>query len=497
MPDLLAAARCACLLVVLAAAPGASAQPAAAESNPAVQSAFDAGVASYRAGAYPEAYRLFRRAATEFGFSDRTTAALLMAAKSAYADADYDAAVSSAATLASSYPQSRYAPEAQRVLALATAGGPSGQGRPFDMGVVLPVGGPNGYLGQALFNGVRIAVDEHNATTPRRPVRLVFRDSGGNGPAASAAVDAAVAAGADAVVGPLFSDEAEPAAGRAEAAQVVLVAPLATDEDVSAGRRFAFQANPTFPARGRAMARYAVGRLGLRRFGVAAGAGTPGQADGAAFAAEARRLGATVAFERAVASPDDWPDLDRRVGADALAGVESVYLPITGADAPEHIAEALRAIDAVRGTPRPLGNTEWEGLASSRDRASRLGAVFGQDFFVAPGSSDAFGRRYRALSGLGPDRLALIGYDVARMLIANLDGDGSLADRLRTAPTFQGRRAPLRLRRRAGQPVAVHPRLPRRRRGPGGVGGKEERRKGGKEERRKGGKEERRKGGKA
>ena len=439
-------ARLALLLALAAAAPAQTvrAQPATAERNPAAEAAFDAGVQSYRAGAYAEAYGRFRSAATEFGFTRTSTAALLMAAKSAYADADFEAAVSSATTLVSSYPASRYAPEARRVLEQASAAGPSRPGQPFDLGVVLPVGGVNGYLGQALFNGIRIAVDEHNAqvaagtATPRRPVRLVFRDSGGNGPAASAAVDDAIAAGADALVGPLFSDEAEPAAARAEAASVVLVAPLATDEAVSQGKRFAFQANPTFPSRGRAMARFAVQRLGLRRFGTAAGAGSPGEADAAAFAQEARRLGASVAFQQSVASPDDWPDLDRRVGAQALAGAESIYLPITGADAPEHIAEALGVLDAMRNAPRPLGNTEWEGLASSRSRASRLGAVFGQDFFVAPGASDAFGRRYRQLSGIGPDRLALIGYDVARMLMSQLDGPGTLADRLRAAPTFQG-----------------------------------------------------------
>ena len=416
----------------------AAAQPATAERVPAADAAFENGLQSYRDGAYPEAYRLFRRAAAEFGYSERTTAALLMAAKAAYADADVDAAVGSLTTLVATYPASRYTPEARRLLALATAGGPGAQGRPFDLGVVLPASGTDGYLGQALFNGVRLAVDEHNATAPRRPVRLVFRDSGGTGPAARDAVADAIEDGADAIVGPLFSDEAGAAAERAEAAGVVLIAPLATDESVTQGRRFAFQANPTFPARGRAMARYAVGRLGLRRLGVATQANSLGQDDGAAFAAEARRLGATILFERELATAADWPDLDRRIGAAALAGVQSIYLPITGADAPEHIAEALRALDAGRTSPRPLGNTEWEGITTSRDRASRLGAVFGQDFFVAPGVSDDFGRRYRALSGIGPDRLALIGYDVARFLIASVEGEGTLADRLRAAPTFQG-----------------------------------------------------------
>ena len=426
------------LLVALAAVP-ALAQPATADRVPAAETAFESGLASFSQGEYAEAYRLFQRAATEFGVHQRTTAAQLMAARAAFAEGAYARAASSATALVTSAPDSRYAPDARALLARIAE---ADAGRAFQLGVVLPVAGPDGYLGQAVFNGVRIAVDEHNARVAAgtgRRVRMIFRDSGAEGGLAENAVRAAVAAGADAVVGPLFSDEALTAAAAAEAAQVPLVAPLATDDAVSAGRRFAFQANPTFAGRGRAMARYAVGRLGLRRVGVAVETGSLGAVEGAAFAAEARRLGATVAFETRLGA-GDWADLDRRVGASDLAAVQGVFLPTTGADAPTHAADALRALRAVTGAPRPLGNTEWEGLTASRDLASRLGAVFTQDFFVPPGAADAFGRRYRALSGLGPDRLALIGYDVTGFVLSHAEGDGgaALADRLRAAPRYQG-----------------------------------------------------------
>ena len=322
-----------------------------------------------------------------------------------------------------------------------SAGGAGGRGLPFDLGVVLPIAIDDGYLGQALFNGIRIAVDERNAASSGRPVRLVFRDTGGTGEGARQAVEAVVAEGADAVVGPLFSAEAGPAGAAAEAAGVALVAPLATDEAVSDGRQSVFQANPTFPARGRAMARYAVGRLGLDRLGVAYERGTLSADMGAAFAAEARRLGATVAFEEPLANGEAWEDLDREIGAAALGGVQAVYLPVTGRDAPREAADALRALDALDRAPRPLGNTEWEGIpaGADRNRASRLGAVFTQDFFVAPGAADDFGRRYRELAGIGQDRLALIGYDITRFLLAQVDADeGTLAASLREAPRFEG-----------------------------------------------------------
>ena len=427
------------LVLSLALAVPAAGQPATAESVPAAEAAFQNGLASFRQGEYAEAARLFTRSASEFGFHERTTAATLMAAKAAYADGDFDRAVSAATGLLSQYPASRYADDARRVLALATEGGPSGRGRPFDLGIVLPIAGADGYLGQALFNGIRIAVDERNASGTGRPVRMVFRDSRGTGDGARQAVEGAVAEGADAVVGPLFSDEAEMAGDAAEAAGVVLVAPLATDEAVSQGSRFVFQANPTFPARGRAMARYAVGRLGLDRLGVASQGGTLGADMAAAFATEARRLGAAVAFENTLPDASAWADLDRAVGASALQGVDAVYLPVTGRDAPRYAADALRALDALNRSPRPLGNTEWEGLSTSTARASRLGAVFTQDFFVAPGAADAFGRRYRELAGIGQDRLALIGYDITRFLLAQVDADeASLADALRAAPRFDG-----------------------------------------------------------
>ena len=430
-------------LVAFAGRPAA--QPLTADRVPASDAAFEGGLAAYRAGDYAGAERLFSRAATEFGYTDRTTAATLMAAKAAYAAGDFARAASAATRLVSSYPASRYAADARRLLPRIAE---ASEGQVFNLGIVLPTEGRDGYLGQALFNGVRIAVDEHNARVagggagPR--VRMVFRDSRGTGPGAADGVRAAVAEGADAVVGPLFSAEAEPAGAAAEAAGVTLLAPLATDQAVAQGRRFVFQANPTFPARGRAMARYAVGRLGLDRLGTASEAGSLSADMAGAFATEARRLGASVAFEEGLASASAWEDLDREVGEARLRSVQAVYLPVTGGAASRYASDALRALDAlgsVGASPRPLGNTEWEGITpSAAARATRLGTVFTQDFFVAPGATDAFARRYQALSGVGVDRLALVGYDLTRFLLTQVEagGEGSLADRVRAAPRFDG-----------------------------------------------------------
>lgn len=419
-----------------------AAQPTTADEVPASETAFQNGLSAYRAGDYADAERLFSRAATEYGFTQRTTAATLMAAKSAYAAGDLERAASAATRIVSSYPASRYAADARALLPRIAE---AAQGQVFDLGIVLPARGRDGYLGQALFNGIRIAVEEHNANVSGvgMRVRMVFRDSEGTGPGAADAVREVVEEGADVIVGPLFSDEAEPAGAAAEAAGVALLAPLATDQAVGQGRQFVFQANPTFPARGRAMARYAVGRLGLDRLGTASEAGGLSADMAGAFATEARRLGATVAFEEGLATASAWEDLDREVGEGRLRSVQAIYLPVTGGQAPRYASDALRSLDALGTlgrTPRPLGNTEWEGLASSAAaRATRLGAVFTQDFFVAPGATDAFAQRYRSLSGIDVDRLALIGYDLTRFALTQLGtGEGTLAERIRSAPRFDG-----------------------------------------------------------
>ena len=441
------------LALFLAAATAApSAQPTSADPIPAAEAAFQDGLARFRSGEFEEARRLFDQAATGYDYHARTTAALLMAGRAAYAAGDTEGALAAANILVDAYPRSRYVAEGEALRETARSGGALVL-EPFGLGVIMPSSGPNGYLGQALFNGVRIAVDEHNARadagSTRRRVRMVFRDTEGTPDGAADAARDAIAEGADVLIGPLFSQGALAAAAVANEAGAPLLAPLATDEAVSRGRPFVFQANPTFPERGRAMARYAVDRLGLDRVGMAAQASTPGEEMGRAFVDEARRLGATVAFSTQLASAADWADLDRRVGS-PIESVQAVYLPVTGQGAATSAGESLRALEALRNPPRPLGNSEWEGLGTSqRTRASRLGSLFTRDFFVAPGTADVFGRRYRELSRLDqPDRIALIGYDVARFVIEQMEtsdeGGASpapaqaLADQIRRARQFQG-----------------------------------------------------------
>ncbi len=415
-------------------------QPDSAPRVPAAETSFDSGIQSYVVGEYSEAYRLFTRAAGDFGYNARTTAALLMAGKSAYANGDSDLALSTLTTFLRLYPRSRYVGEAENLLRQSAQGGVTGPDI-FELGVILPATGESGYLAQALFNGVRLAVDGYNARAPRRPVRLVFRDTEGSEVGASVAMNLVVREGVEAVVGPLFSEEAVSAAAVAEREGMVLVAPLATEESVSAGRRFVFQANPTFSMRGRAMARFAVEDLRLSRLGVVAQTGSFGEVMAAAFQEEAQGLGAAVSLSQRIGA-NDWDRLPTVVGADAMRRIDAVYLPVTGSDGPEHAAQALRGLEAMglEGIVGTLGNTEWEGLAASKERASRFGTYFTADFNMNEEASVGFVARYHELAGIQADRLALIGYDTAQFILNQINSgvEGPLAEKLRGAPLHRG-----------------------------------------------------------
>lgn len=439
------------LLALFVLAVPVAAQPLDAPSIPVAESAFNRGLRSYEVGSYEDAARAFRQV-IEGAFNQRTTAAHLMLGKAAYAGGDFADAVSAMTDFVREYPRSRYLADARalrleaesRLEALAAIPEPTG------VGIVLPTNDADLAFSQALFNGVRLAVDAHNAAAPDRPVRMVFRNTEGSERGARQAVESLGRSGVELVVGPLYSEEAEAAGEAAERERVLLVAPLATGDEVSEGRRYVFQANTTYAERGRVMARYAAAqRPGT--FGVVAQSGTIGETMAQAFQAELIRAGGAVAFTELLTDDRAWFRLDE-VLADSLdnrlADVDALYLPVSGADADEYAAGALRSLDRAvpldeRGRLRVFGNTEWGTLDASRRRAEGYNTVFTSDFYLGEEREEVsdFSERYRALAGVPPDRLAFAGYDIARMLLGVLGdrrSEEGLPDLLRRAAPYAG-----------------------------------------------------------
>jgi ABC-type branched-subunit amino acid transport system substrate-binding protein len=368
---------------------------------------------------------------------------------------------------------------------------------------------------QALFNGLRLAVDEHNglrrryvppralpasadtfrvydtadvhkdslaeaegATTVAAPTdtvrvdslrivtervkrpewvaKMYFRRTGSKPKTARAAVDSLVRLdGVDVIIGPIRSGAARPAGARAESARVLLVAPVATDESVSEGRNYVFQANPTITDRGRIMARVAKNGLLIDRAGIIYERGNSFSARMAeGFRAEARRQGLDVPLSIPLNGARDWSRLPTLIDEDStltdslLSAAEAYYLPVSGRGTAGKIQGALTGIQQILPGKRVLGNAEWHNLPFTK-AASSVMATYSNGFHVQTDrpAVQRFVRRYRLLTGTTPDdlsadgrRLVYAGYDVARFLLAELSPSANrlTPQALRTAPTYDG-----------------------------------------------------------
>jgi ABC-type branched-subunit amino acid transport system substrate-binding protein len=140
-----------------------------------------------------------------------------------------------------------------------------------NIGVVLPLTGKFAPIGEETLRGILLAVGSFDAGIPledRPRIRLSIRDTGGSPARAAAAVrDLALQQSVAAIIGPLLSDECEAAAAAAETYQIPLLA-LTTREEVARDRQYVFRLRTRPDDEMQVLADYAVGVLGLQRFGI-------------------------------------------------------------------------------------------------------------------------------------------------------------------------------------------------------------------------------------
>lgn len=412
------------ILFVAAATMG---REATAQTNPiprieAAEGVFSEGLTAFDTSNFGLAFRRFQIVIDQYPFNRKTTAAWLMAGKSLYRNGAFRRATDFLSQFLNTYPTSGYLAEARRVRDFARTR-LNERNRPIvKLGILLPAESQDLSRTQSLFNGIRLAVDDHNsaAGVDEAEIEMIFRNTRNEPEHAAQMVADLTNAGADMILGPLYSDEAIAAAEAAEKAGVVLVAPLATDEEVSDGHRFVFQTNPTLVMRGRLMARFAVQGLRLHEFGVVAelhDSVSERMAEG--FEDEALRIDGDVRFFDLIESLREWYTVANSLGADSLREVEAVYLPVTPGDNPVQLMDGiLTGLERIGVRTRVLGGKSWNNLPIV-DRASIFQVTYTNDFLVDDSLQNVkvFKAQFAELAGHAPDRLAFTGYDVARFLI--------------------------------------------------------------------------------
>ena len=368
-----------------------------------------------------------------------------MAGKALYRRGEYQRAIDVLNQFVREFSESRYVADAERTrqFAIDQMTAEQRRGRLVQLGILLPTDAESLDLTQAMFNGVRLAVEEHNSTGGgQMPVRMVFRDSGHRSDVAADAAEELVEERVDIIIGPLYSEEAMAAAGVAQLNGVPMIAPLATNEDVSRNRPYVFQANPSIGMRGRLMARFAMRSLRLNEFGIVSDFSTSyGEQMAEGFEAEVAELGGEVAFVSLLPGPSAWFRLLDYVKPDTLIFARALYLPISGSEAPTLIRAALNELGRLDIPMRVLGNKEWHDF-NAPQLAARFFTTYTNDFFVdeSLAATRLFQERYIALSGEEADHLAYAGYDVARYILLQLTAHAGkpLHEAFHDAPPYQG-----------------------------------------------------------
>ncbi|MEE8270462.1 MAG: penicillin-binding protein activator [Alphaproteobacteria bacterium] len=280
--------------------------------------------------------------------------------------------------------------------------------------LLLPLTGRGSELGPAMFNAAQMALFD----TAPEDFELLPRDTNGTPEGAQAAAQAAIADGAQLILGPLFSASVPPVKSVAETAGVNVIA-FTNDRTVAGGNALVLGFVPSGQVA--RVVRHSM-EQGLLRYAILAPDTPYGQAIVAALQEFTAANGAVL--ERVQyydpATPDLSPSVER-IAEPGLFGTvpyDAIMLPDTGLRL-RAVAAMLPYFD-VRQV-QLLGTGIWD----EPDLGLEPSLVGGWFAAPQPDLRYDFEQRYDALFGQRPPRLATLAYDSVALAaaLASLPGE--------------------------------------------------------------------------
>ena len=267
------------------------------------------------------------------------------------------------------------------------------------VGLLLPLSGQAGELGQQMRQAAEMAVLD--VGTPN--FQLLPRDTGGTPDGARLAAQSVLNDGAQLILGPLFSQNVGPVADAARARSVNVVA-FTTDASVAGGNALVMGFVPAAQV-DRVVAYTA--RQGVGRFAILAPDTPYGNAVAQATASSVRSAGGSL-VDQVMYNPNGTEFSSEVERLAAAGGVQSVMLPDTGLRL--RTVAPLLPYYGLRDA-QVIGTGLWDGGNVGVERAM-LGAWFASP---QPDLRADFERRYQANFGTPPPRLATLAYDAVAM----------------------------------------------------------------------------------
>jgi ABC-type branched-subunit amino acid transport system substrate-binding protein len=309
----------------------------------------------------------------------------------------------------------------------------------FKVALLLPLSGRAREIGVSMQEAAELAIFDGAG----RDVAIMPIDSGDSPGRAVAAVYRAVENGAVIILGPLFGNSA---AAAAEAARESGIEMVSFSNDDTIAQPGIYPMGLGVQAQVRRVADYALSK-GIRRFAAFTPASTYGEQATQALREAITPHGGTLA----AAEPFRYSrgNLSGNAGrvVEAVAkgtGTTAVLLPVAG---PE-LSAATRALDITAPDvkkPQLIGTGVWD----TPDITSEEGLVGAWFAAPDPARRAAFERKYEAVHGKPPHRLATLAYDAvtmaAKLARARPGGDFS-ATALTDPAGFSGLDGPFRFR---------------------------------------------------
>lgn len=298
--------------------------------------------------------------------------------------------------------------------------------------LLLPLSGPGpaATAAQSLRNAAELAMAEFQGAD----LTVLVKDDRGTAEGAREAATAALAEGAELILGPLFAP-AVAAAGQVARGGGKPVIAFSTDTTIASRGVYLLSFTPQ-PEVDRVIG-YAA-QQGRRSFAALISESYYGNVVEGSFREAVARSGARLAAVERFPAKEPGPAVGRlaTVIAGAGAQADAVFLPESG-ESLAALGAALKEIGFDPGRVKPLGTGVWNGA-----QAGRVAQVAG-GWYAAPDQAGfaAFSGRYRAKFGSEPSRIATLSYDAVSLAVAlgrSADGQRFSQAALETSSGFSG-----------------------------------------------------------
>ena len=298
-------------------------------------------------------------------------------------------------------------------------------GHPTIVGAALPLTGDAAVYGQALKNGIELALEEHNRAGSNK-LSIIYEDDQYAPKMAVTAVQKLIQVDkVPLIIGGAGSTTAEPIISIITQNKVVLLSPCATAPSLTGASPYFFRLWPSDTYEGVVLAETAWNKLGIKKVAVLYVNAPYGQGITDVFSKRYQQLGGTIAFSESYAQ--NATDFRTQLTKIKAEGVPWVFLPGYVKEVSNILKQSLELGVEVRF----LGvNSLYDpNLLKVAGKAAE-GAIFAVQTYDADSVNPLIHRfveSYQTKYGAKPDAFAATGYDALRVVAAAIERSNSIS----------------------------------------------------------------------